>query len=199
MRRTPLTRKTRLRTSKGPLEVRLPAEPVKIDRAAAAKALQHREVSLNAPRVERGPVAPVSRPAPKVTGAFPAVVRQTILDRDHYRCQRCGANVDAGFLGYSLQHRIARGSGGTSDPIIARPSNGLTLCGSATTDCHGWVESHNTEAERNGWAVASWADPTSVPVKTMDGWVLLNDRGTAWPTATPPGGDAHAVAQRRIA
>lgn len=48
--------------------------------------------------------------------------------------------------------------GGTSDVRINDPRNLIRLCGTGTTGCHGWVESHRTEALRTGWLVASLED-----------------------------------------
>lgn len=164
---------------------------------AARHALTRQRDSLAAPRpLFEGPVADPVRPKPGPDGSFTHLVRETILDRDHRTCMRCGAGID-GPAGYSLQHRINRGAGGTSDPLIGRPSNGITLCGSATTGCHDWAEKHPLDAERAGYAVASWADPTSVPVLTYAGWLLLTDSGNAWAAMQPPDGDAHSVARRR--
>lgn len=194
-RRTPLRSKPQARTTSA---AELVVERDQAYLEAAAAALGNRERSRVAPRPDTGPLPPVSKATRRPPSGFPPVVRQTILDRDRYACVRCGAHIDTGSHGYSLQHRIARGMGGTDDPAINRPANGIVLCGSATTGCHGRVESMAVEAARNGWAVEGWADPTSVPVKTPAGWVLLNDRGFAHPTTEPPNGDAHAVAQRRV-
>lgn len=200
MKRTPLTRKTPLRSrpgTQGGYE-RPPAPPM--DLGAAAAALAHQLASAAAPREYAGPVAdPTKAARPTETGAFRPVVRQTIIDRDNGRCQRCGRLTDGdSWPGYSLQHRAARQMGGTSDAYKGRASNGILLCGSATTGCHGEIEADTTGmAEGTGFAVASWADPLTVPVLTYAGWRLLCDNGTSWPTDAPPLGDAHAVARRR--
>lgn len=205
-RRTPLTARTPMRRGHG-LANKAPrqGDPIVgapapgIDLKAAADALTRQRQAP--PREFTGPVPDVSTRAPKpASTGFPPAVRQTILDRDHMRCQAfgCGRPVDTCPVGYSLQHRDNRGMGGTSDPRVNHASNGLTLCGSGTTGCHGRVEADPVTAERHGYAVASWADPETVPVLTYDGrWVLLSANGTAWPTTPPPGGDAHAVARRK--
>jgi hypothetical protein len=200
LRRTTLTRRTPLRARPKHTETeRPPAPPINFDAAAAA--IANRERSAAAPRREHAPV-PEPVPAaskPHDTG-FPRVVRETMLDRDNLTCQRCGDPIDQeSFLGYSMQHRDNRHMGGTRWEGVNLPSNGITMCGSATTGCHGWAESNPTEAERLGFAVQSWADPTTVPVKTHRGWRLLTDNGTAWPCPEPPNGDAHTVAQRKAA
>lgn len=198
LRRTPLRRTPFKAKAPAPRTFEPPERPA-FNVADAATALANQRRSMEAERTFQPPVAPPvpATAKPKHTG-FPPVVRQAILERDHYSCQRCGAHVDTGIVGYSLQHRIARGMGGSTDnPAINRPSNGIVLCGSGTTGCHGWVEGHPYEAGRAGWSVVSWADPTTVPVKTLTGWVLLNDRGYSWPTDTPADEDAHTVAVRR--
>lgn len=196
MRRTPLARKAPLR-NRPTTGTWTPPEPVPMDLDAAAAALAHQQASAEAPRRTHAPVPdPQRADRPKVTGAFPPVVRQTIIDRDHMLCQRCGRQADATAHGYSMQHRNARGMGGTSDPRLARPSNGILLCGSGTTGCHGWVEANPEAAERLGLAVPSWADPESVPVLTFDGWVLLANNGAAYPCTPPTNGDALTSARR---
>lgn len=198
MKRTPLQRKTPLRARPGATGgyERPPAPPM--DFGAAATALARQRASAEAPREFTGPVVdPVKAARPTETGAFRPVVRQTIIDRDNGRCQSCGRNADADVMGYSMQHRAARQMGGTNEPYKGRASNGILLCGSGVTGCHGFFEAHGNEAERLGFAVASWADPLTVPVLTYAGWRYLCDNGTAWPTIAPPGNDAHEVAKRR--
>lgn len=67
--------------------------------------------------------------------------------------------------------------GGTRWPGVNLPSNLLTLCGSGTTGCHGWVEAHPAWATAHGWSVPRWqtADVATVPVWTWRGWVQLRD------------------------
>lgn len=207
MRRTPLQRKTPLQSRSGlargsglTTRRREPVGPPEhgsgIDLAAAAAALSYAATN-SAPAEYAGPVETSQRaPKPASTG-FSYVTRQTIIDRDHMRCQRCGMPIDTSPVGYSIQHRDNRAMGGTSDPRTNLPSNGLTLCGSGTTGCHGKAEANPEWAERLGYAVASWADPATVPVLTFHGWVLLSPQGTAWPTKAPPNGDAHTVARRK--
>lgn len=193
-RRTPLTAR--------PKEHRYERPPAAvIDLEQARRALAHRAAAEAAPSHEHAPVPAPVRPAKSSDGSFTPATRSLILARDRFTCQNftCGRRVDtASWPGYSLQHRIARGAGGTRDPRIADPDNGITLCGSATTGCHGWVESDTTgEAERRGLAVPSWADPETVPVRTPGGWVRLDRHGRVWPADIPPGGDARLAAQRR--
>ena len=52
-----------------------------------------------------------------------------------WRCARCGKDVT--YIQSSIQHRKARGMGGTNDPSINSPANLIVLCGSGTTGCHG--------------------------------------------------------------
>lgn len=102
-----------------------------------------------------------------------AAVVQTVRGRDRWCCALCRT---MGPL--STQHRRARGMGGSRWPGINRPANLLTLCGTGTTGCHGYVESHPEWARRLGLSVSLHADPARVPVFTWRGWVLLNDDGT---------------------
>jgi hypothetical protein len=68
--------------------------------------------------------------------------------------------------------------GGSRDPMINAPSNLITLCGSGTTGCHGWVEDHPREAKAMGWSVSRYANPAITPVSSWaHGWVLLLTSG----------------------
>jgi hypothetical protein len=91
-------------------------------------------------------------------------------------CARCGAATGRPHP-LSTQHRQARGMGGTSRTAVNLPSNLLTLCGSGTTGCHGWVEAHPAESRANGWSVPSWETPARIPVLTWRGWMQLDDAG----------------------
>lgn len=105
-----------------------------------------------------------------------AAVVALVRERDGWRCARC-----AGWGPLSTQHRVARAAGGTSWAGINRPGNLLTLCGSGTTQCHGWVEHHPAWAGRHGWTVRRRGllepNPQLQPVWTWRGWVLLLDGG----------------------
>src|SRR5690242_16135926 len=99
------------------------------------------------------------------TGPSAKTVRE-VRARDLEVCARCGGHCGP----MTTQHRKARGMGGTKDPAINDHANLLTLGGSGTTGCHGWVEAHPTEAAADGFRVPSWADPAEWPVKTWRGW-----------------------------
>jgi hypothetical protein len=96
---------------------------------------------------------------------FDATTVDAILERDGNACGRCGGALwgTRGF-DYSIQHRRARGAGGSLAPDTNAPQNGLALCGHGTAGCHGHVESHREEAEDNGWAVPQGGDPLKIPV-----------------------------------
>ncbi|MDQ2877145.1 MAG: hypothetical protein M3Y33_20990, partial [Actinomycetota bacterium] len=100
-------------------------------------------------------------------------VRALVLARDGHRCARCGRPCGPGIAPYSLQHRKARGVGGDSSPP------GLVLlCGTATTGCHGEVESRRFPADQaKGYRLESWQDPAAEGVMYFD----ASDGGfTAW-------------------
>lgn len=89
--------------------------------------------------------------------------RKLVLARDRYACVCCGRSV----LGqpYSLQHRVARGMGGTSDPAANSPENLLTMLGSGTTGCHGRVESRaDRDDHGKGYWLRRGESPLLVPV-----------------------------------
>lgn len=97
-------------------------------------------------------------------GAFDDRARAAIYEVGGGRCIGCGdPNVTA-------QHRRARGMGGTSDVTRGHPANGVPLCGSGTTGCHGWTEAHPDEARLLGWRLDPGQDALGSPFWTRYGW-----------------------------
>ena len=118
-----------------------------------------------------------SRPAR--TGPSSTVV-DMVLERAQYSCEACGSGVgDRRGVDYSIHHRRARAMGGSSDYTTNLPSNLMLLCGSATTGCHGFVESNRSAAVAAGWLVLSRTDPRKVPVLVEHGsrWAYLTSDG----------------------
>jgi hypothetical protein len=116
------------------------------------------------------------------------------MGRDNFRCAACGLNVNG--IPYSLQHRVARGMGGTSRPEANSPERLVLLCGSATTpgSCHLACEQRDPSMHARGLWLNSWQDPAIAPVAyaSPDGpewWFLLPD-GTRKRTAEPEGAAA---------
>ena len=77
----------------------------------------------------------------------------------------------------SLHHRRKPGR-------VWEPANLLAACGSGTTGCHGWVESHPKDAHELGlWIFNGDGVPSHVPVRLRTikfgyVWVLLCNDGT---------------------
>ena len=117
----------------------------------------------------------------------PATVRLVFFTRDGERCFMCRKPLrfeDRGF-GWSMHHRKPKGMGGTADRSLSSPANALTLCGSGTTGCHGWVEHVRARAVGMGLLISRHGvgdefDPSRVRVQRRDGsWWLLTDNGRA--------------------
>lgn len=111
---------------------------------------------------------------------FPKAVVAEIVDRDGCACARCGRGVDlpARGVAWSIHHRRPRGMGGSKNPAVNAATNGVVLCGSGTTGCHGWVEANRDEARVSGWLVPQWRDPAEVPIRSArHGWAWLTDSG----------------------
>lgn len=102
---------------------------------------------------------------------WPEDVRAVIVARDNARCRRCGEP------GGSVHHRRPRGMGGTR--TTPDPSWGVVLCGTGTTGCHGWVESHRELARAEGYLLPAGMDPDDQPVwdTTTGQWVTLRADG----------------------
>jgi hypothetical protein len=89
----------------------------------------------------------------------PTTIGLLILGRDRYRCVRCGVEVGQWWPGYSVHHRVL----GNRDDM--RPCNLITLCGSGTTGCHGWVHNHPKLSRDEGWIVSKYDDPAGAYVR----------------------------------
>lgn len=120
----------------------------------------------------------------KETGPSKLVVA-LVFDRDGGCCIRCGKAVQPERRGedWSIQHRRPRRAGGDRRPETNLPANLVTTCGSATTDCNGWMESHRTAALAAGWLLHANDDPPLVPVQSWWGLLLLDNEGR-WRSAT---------------
>lgn len=115
---------------------------------------------------------------------------EQIIVRDLGCCARCGrhvAHLERG-VAWSVHHRRPRGMGGAGADWINRAANGLVLCGSGTTGCHGWVEKHRDRARELGFLVPRGvlrADEVSI-VHAVLGHVLLTDEGGFIPVEEGP-------------
>ena len=68
--------------------------------------------------------------------------------------------------------------GGTKDPASGSVPNGVLVCGSGTTGCHGWIETHRTDALELGWLVRQGANPANIPIPHATlGQVWLDPEG----------------------
>lgn len=106
----------------------------------------------------------------KLTGRKLEERNDAIDGREAQRCAKCGEVV---WSNGSRHHRKLRSRRG-GDEV----SNGVLLCGSGTTGCHGWAHDEIAEATALGFVVASHDDPREVPIRhALHGWVLLDDVG----------------------
>lgn len=105
-------------------------------------------------------------------GSFSREVKEQILKRADFRCDRCGLRTDEGG---QFHHRNPRRAGGTRRPEVGLPSNGLLLHPS----CHDYIEKHRIVAAGLGFIVGYGTLPKDAPVMLWSGWHTLNDDGTA--------------------
>ena len=102
-----------------------------------------------------------------------------VLERAGYRCEACGKLLgETRGVDYSIHHRRPRGMGGTHWHGANLAPNLLAVCGSGTTGCHGWIETHRTEALAAGWLVSRYQDPSETPVQIGDKCLLLTNQAT---------------------
>lgn len=98
--------------------------------------------------------------------------RDLVAARSGGTCELCRSSR-AG----SWAHRLPRGQGG-----LWAPSNGLHLCGTGTTGCHGWSERNRLASYASGWLLMRGVDPVATPAWIQpahlpSGWYLLDDEG----------------------
>jgi len=107
--------------------------------------------------------------------------RPTLTHRANYVCELCYGPIDV----LSVHHRRPRKMGGTKWEGINDNENLLVLCGTGTTGCHGYVESHRQEGYANGWLVRMGFWPALTPFRDRKGqwWLLYEDSKIA---ITPP-------------
>lgn len=108
---------------------------------------------------------------------IPRAVRLLAAERDAGWCIRCGKPSR------QLHHRQLRSQGGRHVP-----ENLITLCGSGTQLCHGYVHSHIRESLDSGWLVSGTADPALIPVMVFSAggsgtaqWATRDGRWTEVP------------------
>lgn len=107
--------------------------------------------------------------------------RRIVYQRDGGRCARCALSVHG--IPSSVHHRRRRGMGGTHDPRSHDPRNLVLVCGTGTTGCHGWIESHRGDAYVHGWLIRSH-DDLDTPLVDIAGRVIyLHADGTRTPAA----------------
>jgi hypothetical protein len=100
---------------------------------------------------------------------FSPRMRRKINERDDERCTRCGRPVGPSA---NIHHRKLRSRGG-----MGNAANGILLCGTGTTGCHGWAHANVTQATEEGLIVSRWADPVIIPILTWRGWIRVDDDG----------------------
>ena len=113
---------------------------------------------------------------------IPKAIRDAVLARDDWRCQRCGQDISNWYTPYSLQHRRPRGMGGSK--LLHTMANLVTLCGTATSPghCHSAVEG-DRGSNAVGWLVPNGATPEHWPVLRFGEW--WEQPGDTWVRCDP--------------
>lgn len=102
--------------------------------------------------------------------------RFQVLARGFYRCERCKGEFN--LAGVSIHHRRPRMMGGSKNQELHKPANLIALCGSGTTGCHGWVESHREQARTFGYLIQKVESAQEIPFKDLSGnWWLIDNNG----------------------
>lgn len=110
--------------------------------------------------------------------AFTVEVKELILARTGWTCDRCGLRAANG----QFHHRSPRRMGGSDNPSLGLPSNGVLLHPS----CHEYVETHRKVAAQLGFILGALTAPSEAPIYLWKGWHYLNDDGTLTALSGPP-------------
>jgi hypothetical protein len=92
---------------------------------------------------------------------FSEAVRKLTRKRAQYCCEADGMFL--GEHGGQVQHIVARGKGGTSDPVIDSVVNAALLCGTPFTGCHGLCEARDPRMKAEGFYLDHGQDPAAEP------------------------------------
>lgn len=90
--------------------------------------------------------------------------RALVWARDQGECQWCGEPVES-WQPHSLQHRRARGMGGTSRVESNEPGNLVLVHGTGSTGCHADMESRRDLARSRGFNVYQQHQPADIPIR----------------------------------
>lgn len=133
--------------------------------------LRSGSTSLRRGRLNRSSELTRSAAKPKPAKRDPAETqaRAVVKVRSGGVCERCGRAPATNW-----HHRQGRSAGG-----VWSPENGLHLCGSGSTGCHGEVTVNPAISYEMGWSVRSTQNPAHVPV-----WLA----GKGWHYLLPDGG-----------
>ena len=82
-------------------------------------------------------------------------------------CECCG--VWLGLHGGQIQHVVARGMGGTSNPVLKTAANAVLLAGTAQTGCHGLAERRDQGMRDRGFWLPQGTDPRFAPMTLFGG------------------------------
>lgn len=105
---------------------------------------------------------------------FTQATRRLIIERAGRMCERCGRYAYGG----SIHHRRPRGMGGNKKAYISTTANGVLLCGTGTTGCHGHIEVNRPEARADGWLLTPDQLPHDAPINHhQHGFVWLGING----------------------
>jgi hypothetical protein len=90
-------------------------------------------------------------------------------DPEKAQCEACG--IWLGRYGGQVQHVVARGMGGTSNPVLSTAVNAALLCGNPLdrSTCHGLAESRDPEIGAKGFWLPQGSDPRLEPMMLHSG------------------------------
>ena len=162
-RNTPLTARTPLRTHAGFQAPALWSRSVPLLTTTKSAATARRGLTSWVPPQPAG-VDPARKTAARTRTGFSRKVKLQVRTRagngraEDAMCEACGFGL--GRRHGECQHLVARGMGGTSNPLLSTAANAALLC----RDCHRIAESRDREMGARGFWLPQGTDPRMVPM-----------------------------------
>lgn len=104
--------------------------------------------------------------------------RAIVYERSGWLCEVWIPGV---CLGRASNYQHRKGKAHCRKDELWAPENGLHVCGSGTTGCHGYIHQHPRESYSKGWSVRSFNNPEQCPAMVRGEPLFLMDYGYRTP------------------
>lgn len=95
----------------------------------------------------------------------------------------CETQIKGQCLGRATNYQHRKNKSQCSKAELWLSSNGLHVCGTGTTGCHGYIHANPAKSYSYGWSCRQALDPRQMPVERRGVWVHLDDDGGVEPVS----------------